>query len=68
MSEVTLKELARRWGISHSYACEIVNHVRVPSRALALRIFVATGDKYGPLAGLSDEDAATLARIESAAA
>lgn len=55
-------------GISKSYASEILSAARTPSRPLAITIFRRTGRKFGPIAGLSDEDIATLERIEGLAA
>lgn len=61
-------EFAKAAGISVSYASEILSTARTPSRPLAITIFRRTGRKFGPIAGLSDEDIATLERIEGLAA
>ena len=57
-------EFAAAAGISIPYASQILNNRREPSRPLAITIFRRTGRKFGPIAGLSDEDIATLERIE----
>lgn len=57
-------ELATAADISMSYASEILNNKRAPSRALAIGIFRKTGRKFGPIAHLSDDDIETLERIE----
>jgi hypothetical protein len=56
-------ELAAKAGISPSYAHEIVNG-RTPQRPLAIHIFRTTGWRHAILDGLSDEDIATLERID----
>lgn len=57
-------ELADRAGISKSYASEIVNGQRRPSRPLAIHILRQTGWRHPLLDGLSDEQIATLESIE----
>ena len=57
-------ELAAAAGISKSYASEIVNDVRDPSRPLAIHILRQTGWRHDCLAGLSEEDLAVLERID----
>lgn len=61
-------DFATAAGISKSYASEILSGVRVPSRSLAITIFLRTGMKFGPISSLADEDIHTLVRIEGAAA
>ena len=61
-------EFAAAAGISIPYASQILNNKREPSRPLAITIFRRTGRKFGPIVGLSDEDIATLERIEGLAA
>lgn len=51
-------------GISKSYASEIANGKRDPSRGLAIFIFRQTGWKHPILAELSDEQIAMLEQIE----
>lgn len=46
------------------YASQLLSGARTPSRKLALAIFERTGLRLGALADLSDDDIATLARIE----
>ena len=57
-------DLAVAAGISKSYASEIVNKVRTPSRALAIHIFRRTGWKHSVLDGLSDDEMAVFERVE----
>jgi transcriptional regulator with XRE-family HTH domain len=59
-------EFAAKVGISISYASEILTGTRQPSQRLAVRIFRATGRKFGPIIGLSDADIAAIDRIEQA--
>jgi hypothetical protein len=59
---------AAQAGISIPYASQILSGVRTPSRPLAISIFQRTGLKLGPIAQLSDDDIATLARIDGIAA
>lgn len=67
-TQPTTSAFAAAAGISMAYASEILNGKRTPSRSLAISIFHKTGRKFGPVAGLSDDDIATLARIEGIAA
>jgi len=60
-------EMAKATGISVPYASQILSGQRVPSRRLAIAIFQTTGHKFGPVSALSDDDIATLARIEGTA-
>jgi transcriptional regulator with XRE-family HTH domain len=48
-------ELAKAAGISKSYASEIVNDVRPPSRPLAIHIFRATGWKHPIITDLTEQ-------------
>jgi len=57
-------ELADATGISLSYASEIVNSKRMPSRPLAIHIYRKTGWRHDVLEGLTETDIATLERIE----
>lgn len=57
-------ELADLAGISKSYASEIVNNLRRPSRPLAIHILRRTGWRHPLLDGLSDEQIATLETVE----
>ena len=65
---LSTSEISAACGISPSYVSMILNNRRTPPRHIALRLYKATGRKFGPIAGLSDEDIATLARIEGIAA
>ena len=57
-------ELAKLAGISLSYASEIVNRKRQPSRPLAIHIFRKTGWRHDLLADLTDEQIAVLETVE----
>lgn len=57
-------ELAKIVGISPSYAHEILNERRNPSRPLAIHIFRQTGWRHKVLAGLSDQQITVLEGIE----
>lgn len=57
-------ELADKAGISKSYASEIVNGKRPPSRPLAIHILRTTGWRHRLLAALSDDQIATLEAVE----
>lgn len=59
---------AAQAGISVPYASQLLSGARVPSRSLAIAIFQKTGRKFGPVSDLTDDDIATLARIEGLAA
>lgn len=56
--------LASAAGISMSYASEIVNNLRAPSRPLAIHILRKTGWRHSLLDGLSDDQLAMLEQIE----
>lgn len=64
MEKPTYSALAHKTGLSRSYACEIVNGTRTPSRPLAIHIFRRTGWKHPRLADLTDEQLAMLEGIE----
>lgn len=57
-------DLASMAGISLSYASEIVNDKRVPSRALAIHILRRTNWRHSVLDGLTDDQIAMLETIE----
>lgn len=57
-------DLASEAGISLSYASEIVNAKRAPSRPLAIHIFRKTGWKHETIAGLSDLQIDMLESLE----
>lgn len=63
---ITPTRLSAEAGISLPYASQIINGHRRPSLTLAIAIFRKTGEKFGPVSGLSDADIATLARLEPA--
>ncbi len=58
---LTYSELAAKADISPSYAFEIMHSGRRPKLATALKIFDATGLRFGPLDGL-DEGGIEVAR------
>ena len=57
-------ELADAAGISLSYASEIANAKRVPSRPLAIHIYRKTGWRHSILESLTDEQLDTLESVE----
>lgn len=57
-------ELAEKAGISKSYASEIVNDQRKPSRPLAIHIYRSTGWRHPLLASLTEQQIETLEAIE----
>ena len=57
-------ELATVAGISKSYASEILNDQRAPSRPLAIHIYRKTGWKHSAIAELTDEQMEMLEQIE----
>ena len=57
-------DLASAAGISMSYASQIVNSNRTPSRPLAIHIMRTTGWRHPVLTDLSDEHIAMLEQIE----
>lgn len=60
----TTGQLADSAGISKSYASEIVNGLRRPSRPLAIHILRRTGWRHPSITALNDEQIATLEKIE----
>ncbi len=63
---LTPTAMANRVGISVPYASQLLSGRRVPSRALAVRIWRGTGQKLGPLTHIEDADIEALERIENA--
>jgi len=57
-------ELAGKAGIAKSYASEIINGKRSPSRPLAIHIMRAIGWRHPSISDLTDEQIATLEAIE----
>ena len=64
MASLTTTDLAKRAGISKSYACEILGGVRNPSRPLAIHIFRQTGWKHDLIGALDESQMAMLEQIE----
>ena len=56
--------LATAAGISMSYASEIVNGIRTPSRKLSVRIYRQTGWKPSNILQLSEAEIDMLAKLE----
>lgn len=63
MAEVSRNAVIVKLGVSKSYASQIVAGVRAPSLSLALRIFRATGMKFGPLVGASQAEIEALEKL-----
>ena len=61
---INTADLSAKADISLSYASEIVNGKRTPSRPLAIHIFRKTGWKHGAIAELTDEQMVFLETIE----
>lgn len=57
-------DLSDKAGISLSYASEIVNDRRAPSRPLAIHIFRRTGWRHPIIADLTDEQIDVLETVE----
>ena len=57
-------DLSAAAGISLSYASEIANGKRQPSRPLAIHIYRKTGWKHQSLAELTDEQIDTLEAVD----
>lgn len=62
--ELRTSDLASAAGISQSYASEIANGKRQPSRPLAIHIFRKTGWKHALIADLSVEQIDVLETVE----
>lgn len=60
----TTRELSDKAAISLSYASEIVNEKRDPSRPLAIHIFRRTGWKHPTIAALTAKQISLLESIE----
>lgn len=57
-------DLSAKADISLSYASEIANGKRTPSRSLAIHIFRRTGWRHSVIASLTDEQMHMLEQIE----
>lgn len=57
-------DLAEKAGISLSYASEIVNGKRRPSRPLAIHIFRRTGWRHSTIADLTPDQIDTLETVD----
>lgn len=56
--------LSRAAGISLSYASQIVNNKRQPSRPLAIHILRSTGWKHAVIADLTDKEIDLLEKVD----
>lgn len=63
----TAQEIANATGFTEAYGRMILNG-RAPSLKAALEIFDATGDKFGPLAGLTNSEIKTARKMVKAEA
>lgn len=61
---ITTSELASRTGISLSYASEIANGKRSPSRSLAIHIMRSTGWRHPIIADLTDAQIEVLEAVD----
>lgn len=61
---INTADLSAKADISLSYASEIVNGKRSPSRPLAIHIFRRTGWRHSVIADLTDEQVTMLEQIE----
>jgi len=61
MSKIRLYRTLQALGLSRSYASQLARGARVPGLPLAIRIWRQTGEKLGPVAGLTR---AEIARLE----
>src|SRR4249919_1295172 len=64
MLPITYSDLAAAAGISRSYANEILNGKRAPSRSLAIHIFRKTEWRHDSIADLTDDQLEMLEQIE----
>lgn len=63
MSELTPTALAATLKISVPYASQLLTGAREMPRALAVKLYRATGQKLGPIAGATDDQIETLDRF-----
>ena len=61
MTKNRLYQVLQGLGLSRSYASQLARGMRAPGLPLAIRIWRATGEKLGPVAGL---DRSQIARLE----
>jgi len=61
----TLYALLKAIGVSPAYASQIAHGRRVPSLALAIRIYRRTGIKLGPIAKAGRAEIARLERLRT---
>lgn len=68
LDPITPSKLAALADISQPFASQVLSGVKVPSMRSAIKIFRATGLKFGPIAEATDEEIAVLERYQRAAA
>jgi plasmid maintenance system antidote protein VapI len=66
-SELTPTALSRAVDISVPYASQILKGVRTPTQSMAIRIYRATGKKFGPIMEATDAEIDVLERFQGAA-
>lgn len=64
---ITAQQIADAAGVTPAYARMILAGSRTPSQACALRVFDATGQRIGPLTGLSPDEIETVRKMAKAA-
>lgn len=64
---LTPTRLSQAVGISVPYASQIISGDRVPPQATALRIFRATGERFGALKGATEAEIKVLEKFQGAA-
>jgi transcriptional regulator with XRE-family HTH domain len=64
---LTPTNLARAAGISVPYASQILSGVKTPPAATAIRIFRATGQRFGAISDATEDEIAVLERFQGAA-
>jgi hypothetical protein len=64
----TAQEIANATGFTEAYGRMLLDGSRTPSLKAALEIFDATGDKFGPLAGLTNSEIKTARKMVKAEA
>lgn len=63
----TPTELAEAAGISVPFASQLLSGKRNPSLSVALQIYERTGKRFGLLAQATDDEIASLKRLQEAA-
>lgn len=63
MAKERLEDFATQAGISVSFASQIINKRRIPTIGMSLKIYDATGRKFGLIEGATRAEIATLTRM-----